>query len=179
MTISSFILYTVLLSILLIPIIFGVVVGILWFRWERIGRWQEARRHEHRFRMKIARWIWFRWIHLDCQYWIAFVNFNKGPITVVGSSPRALYWSFTYNKYMEVNDVVNSTSIVIDQDNRYEVVLSNAQPAKLPQQNWVMVRKNVGLGVIYFRIYEPVSSFPTQLPSVFQGGREIIAGGLS
>jgi len=179
MTLISLLLASVLLSILLIPIMIGVVVCSIWFRWERLGRWQEARRHEHRFRMKIARWIWFRWIHLDCQYWIAFVNFNKGPITVVGSSPDALYWSFTYNRFMEVNDVVSSRNMVVDENGCYQLVLSYDQPRDEFNKNWLEVRRSVGRGVIYFRIYEPDSSYPTQLPSVTQDGRRIITGGLS
>lgn len=178
MTLLSSLLISLLLSVLLIPIIAVMVIGSILLRWERIGRWQEARRHEYRFRMKIARWIWFRWIHLDCQYWIAFVNFNKGPITIIGLPPAALYWSFTYNKLMEVNDVANSNNIVVD-DESYKVVLSASRPKDLPQRNWVKVRNNVGRGVIYFRIYEPLSGYPTELPSVFQNGRRIVAGGLS
>ena len=178
MTASSLLLYSALLSLLLVPIIIAGVAGFFWLRWEKIGRWQEAKRHEFRIRMQIARWIWFRYIHLDCQYWIAFVNFDKGPLKLVGHAPNALYWSFTYNKFMEVGPGINSNDIEIGPDGEYEIQIST-DGLKGADANWLKLRKGVGRGVIYFRIYEPRGNFPSRLPAVFQNGKQIIAEGCS
>ena len=178
MTASSLLLYSALLSLLLVPIIIAGVAGFFLLRWEKIGRWQEAKRHEFRIRMKIARWIWFRYIHLDCQYWIAFVNFDKGPLKLVGQPPDALYWSFTYNKFMEVGPVINSNDVRIGRNGEYEILISTDRPEDA-EANWLNLRKGVGRGVIYFRIYEPRGNFPTRLPSVFQNGKQVVVEGCS
>ena len=178
MTASSLLLYSALLSLVLVPIIVAGVAAFFWFRWEKIGRWQVAKRHEFRLRMQIARWIWFRYIHLDCQYWIAFVDFDKGPLRLVGQPPDALYWSFTYNKFTEVGPVINSNDIKLRQDGTYEILISTNEPEDA-EANWLKLRKGVGRGVIYFRTYEPRGNFPSRLPSVFQNGKQIIAEGCS
>ncbi len=46
MNTSSLLFCSVLLSLLLVPIIIAGAAGFFLLRWENIGRWQEAKRHE-------------------------------------------------------------------------------------------------------------------------------------
>ncbi|MFK7892562.1 MAG: hypothetical protein AB8B63_17220 [Granulosicoccus sp.] len=161
--------YTVVLTI----VFCALVLGGLWFAyrstWRGPKRWMEASRHQHRLALIVGRWIWFRWIHLDCQYWILHLDFRAGPVELRGLPPEGSYWSFTYNTWTEVNPSVNSQTASLEEDGTYRITLDKTSA----DGNWIKVRDNAGLGVIYFRIYES-SNFPAALPSVWQNG-ELLA----
>lgn len=155
-------------------------LGGLWLLYRsRFGgaqRWLEAVRHQYTLEMIIGRWIWFRWIHLDCQYWIVHVDFSKGPIELLGQPPEGSYWSFTYNTWTEVNPSVNSENVALTPEGGYRIHLTKDDRG---DKNQILVRPDARLGVIYFRIYEPPRAFPTVLPEVRQNGITLARGSLS
>ncbi len=152
-------------AILLLLILLGLWSWYL-SHWNRPGEWQEATRHSHRLYMLIERYIRFRWIHRDCNYWIFPVRFDRGAVVVRGQPNDALYWSLTYYALTEVNTSVSSASVVCGSDGQYEITLAhNAQGP-----NTITVRQGAKRAVLYLRIYEPAALFPTHLPAVTQNG---------
>ena len=158
-------------GVLLSPVLLLVAAGCGWAfylgTWDRNQSWQEATRHYFRPWMMVERWIRFRWIHPDCQYWIFPVRFDRGAVTVKGVPTEAMYWSFTFNTWTEVNPSVNSESVALNKNGQYEITFSQEKSG----QNWVPVREGTKRGVLYFRIYEPAALFPARLPEVIQNGR--------
>ena len=167
------------LSALFTLLFVGLALVGLWLAyrmtWRGPQRWMEATRHQHKLALKVGRWIWFRWIHLDCQYWIVHLDFSVGPIELRGRSPEGPYWSFTYNTWTEVNPSVNSETVKLDEDGGYRITFAT----ETADGNWVPVRKGARLGVIYFRIYETPANFPSVLPEVWQNGVQIVKGAYS
>ena len=163
---------------LLAPVVLVLALACAWvgYRagWDRDPQWTEAWRHAHRPHMVIERWIRFRWIHFDSQYWIVPVRFDEGPVVLRGTPPDALYWSLTFYEWTEVHDSVSSSDVVLEPDGAYEITLS-AEPGA---DNWIEVPPGTGKGVIYLRAYEPQLGWPVALPSVSQGGRVLVEGGL-
>lgn len=161
------------LSVVVALVFCAIIGGALWLAyrrtWKGPQRWMEATRHQHKLALKIGRWIWFRWIHLDCQYWIIHLDFSAGPIEIRGYPPEGSYWSFTYNTWTEVNPSVNSATVMLGEDGRYSIVFSVDEQSG----NWIPVKNEAGLGVIYFRIYESSANFPAQLPEVWQNGIQL------
>ncbi len=137
-------------------------VAWYWLAWPRKPRWMEALRHGHLPRIRIERWIRFRWIHPDCQYWILPVRFDRGPVTIEGVAPDAPYWSLTSYRFTEVNPSVRHDEVERLPDGRYRARLTT--PA-------------TGRGVLYLRVYEPRHAAPMPLPRVEQGGRVLTDGG--
>ncbi len=166
-------------SLLITLMLSGLTVAGLWIAyrmtWRGPQRWMEATRHHHKLALKVGRWIWFKWIHLDCQYWIVHLDFSAGPIELRGRPAKGSYWSFTYNTWTEVNPSVNSETVRLEKDGSYRISFS----VEAQDGNWVQVRKGAGLGVIYFRIYESPANFPADLPEVRQNGAQLVRGALS
>lgn len=166
---------TLLLTIILV----GLSLCAIWtaYRWTWRGpqRWMEMTRHQHKLAIRVGRWIWFKWAHIDCQYWILHVDFSTGPIEVRGLPPAGAYWSFTYNTWSEVNPSINSEIVNLDQYGHYQITFSREQNG----ENWIRTRDAAKRGVIYFRIYEAPASFPSQLPEVWQNGKQIVRRSLS
>lgn len=162
------------LSVFFTLLLTGLALAGLWLAyrmtWKGSQRWMEATRHQHKLALKVGRWIWFKWIHLDCQYWIVHVDFGAGPIEVCGHPPKGVYWSFTYNIWTEVNPSINSETVELDDDGGYRITFS----MDAADGNWVPVKKGVRLGVIYFRIYETPANFPANLPEVRQNGVQLV-----
>lgn len=170
---------------LLAPVLVLFGLGALWFAYRRTWsgpqRWMEATRHQHRLALAVGRLIWFRWIHLDCQYWIFHVDFSKGPIELHGMPTPSVYWSFTYTTWTEVNSVLNNREVTLNEDGSYNIVMAQSESESEPgsARNRIPVRPDAGKGVIYFRIYEAEETYPVNLPEVRQGGRVLAHGGNS
>ena len=166
-------------TLLLTLILVGLSLGAVWFAYRRTWsgpqRWMEMTRHQHKLALRVGRWIWFKWAHIDCHYWIVHLNFSAGPIEVHGRPPAGSYWSFTYNTWSEVNPSINSESVKLEEDGSYRIVFSREEQG----ENWIPVCEGAKLGVIYFRIYEAPASFPAELPEVRQNGTLIVRRTLS
>jgi len=168
---------TVLQGVFLGPVLLlGAVAAVgVWYRaaWDRDVQWHEAWRHEHRPFVAIERWIRFRWIHFDCQYWIVPVRLDRGAVVLEGMPPDALYWSITWYAWTEVNHSVSSNNVVLESDGSYRIVLSvDEQPG-----NWIPMGPDTDRAVIYLRAYEPTHMWPVSVPSVTQNDRLLVAGG--
>ena len=164
-------------GLLLGPVLLVVFVGSwgAWYlgTWDRDPQWHEVWRHAHRPYVAIERWIRFRWVHFDSQYWIVPVRLDRGPVVLEGLPPDALYWSITWYAWTEVNGSVSSESVQLEPDGSYRVVLSvDEQP-----RNWIAVPPEARRAVIYLRAYEPAHAWPVLLPTVTQGQRTLVAGG--
>lgn len=172
---TLFIVISLLFGLLLV----GITLSVIWMMYRRTWsgpqRWMEATRHQYRLALIVGRWIWFKWIHLDCQYWILHLDFNAGVIELRGTPPECTYWSITYNTWSEVNPSINSDSIELESDGSYRIKMAEVrQPG-----NWIPIRPNARLGVIYYRIYESQTNFPSQLPGVWQNEKLITDRALS
>lgn len=158
-----------------IVLILAGLSGWTWYRtgWDSDPQWYEAWRHAHRPFIAVERWIRFRWIHFDCQYWIVPVRFDKGPVVLKGTPPDALYWSLTFYEWTEVHDSISSNNVVLEPDGTYTITLS----AEREGANWIEVPPGTGAGVLYLRAYEPALGWPVLVPDVSQDGRLLVAGG--
>ena len=58
--------------------------------WRGHQRWMEATRHQRKLAMAVGRWIWFKWAHIDCEYWVVHVDFRAGPIELRGATAGGL-----------------------------------------------------------------------------------------
>lgn len=167
------------LTLLFTLLLVGFALGLTWIAYRRTWsgpqKWLEATRHQHRLALLVGRWIWFKWIHLDCQYWILHLDFSAGPIELRGKPPAGSYWSFTYNTWTETNPAINSNSVILDDDGRYRILYSHHEQLG----NWIRVNASARKGVIYFRIYEARGNFPSELPEVWQNGKLIARKALS
>ncbi len=165
-----------IIGAVLLIVVAGAVVWIWYILiWEKNQKWEEARRHHWRLRMKIERWIRFRWIHYDSLYWIIHVRFDRGPIILSGFPTDAVYWSVTYYAGTEVNASISSSSVVLEDDGSYNIEFSETPGTS---KNHIPVRASDRRGVIYLRIYEPAALFPSQLPTVTQNGTTLTEGGI-
>ena len=167
---------TLLLTLLFVGLSLGVTWLMYRMTWRGPQRWMEMTRHQHKFAMVIGRWIWFKWAHIDCQYWIVHLDFSAGPVELIGTPPAGSYWSFTYNTWSEVNPSINSESVKLEADGSYRIALDSSQRSN---KNFIPVRDNARLGVVYFRIYEAPANFPSELPEVRQNGKLIVRRTLS
>ncbi len=158
-------------------LLLGALGGLTWAwyrtRWEtKDPRWQEAVRDWWHPRMQIERWIRFRWIHPDSLYWIAHVDFSKGPLVLEGPVNDALYWSFTYYTGTEVNPSVSSRTVTLPPgSDTFRITLSRQPPA---DGDWIEVRPDAGKGVVYLRIYEPRHLYPSRLPRISRDGQVLV-----
>lgn len=171
---------TYLVLTLLFTLVFvGIAIGVIWLAyrmtWRGDQRWMEMTRHQYKLAMAVGRWIWFKWAHIDCQYWILHLDFSVGPIELRGRPPAGSYWSFTYNTWSEVNPSVNSEEVKLEDDGSYRIVFSHEKC----DGNHILVRQGAGLGVIYFRIYESPANFPSALPEVRQNNQLVTRSTLS
>ncbi|MCB9676260.1 MAG: hypothetical protein H6737_14150 [Alphaproteobacteria bacterium] len=140
--------------------------------WE--GRdWMEAVRDQHRPWMWLERWIRFRWIHPDCQYWVLPVRLDRGPIEVEGRAPEGLWWCLTWYAHTEVNASLASHEVELDGAGGYRIRIAAEGDGPL----WIPTRPGVKHAVLSLRIYEPAHPHPIWLPRVTQGGRVLSHGG--
>lgn len=167
------------LTLLFTLFLVGLSITAIWLAyrltWRGQQRWMEMTRHQNRLALIVGRWIWFKWAHIDCQYWILHLDFSAGPIELRGSPPTASYWSFTYNTWSEVNPSINSETVQLDADGSYRIVYSREQR----EGNWIQVRPHAKLGVVYFRIYESPADLPSDLPEVWQNDQPILRRAMS
>ena len=147
------------------------VASLLWITWGWWPSWEEAGLHARRPRMWLERWVWFRWIHPDCQYWVAHVRLDKGPIVVRGEAPEALYWSLTWYQGTQTRDSIDGDRVPVDEDGRYSIAIGAPATAQVQ----LGVPAGVRRAVLYLRIYQPASGSPS-LPSVTQRGRVLVPG---
>ncbi len=164
-------------GLLLAPLLLAMFVGVGAARyvgvWDSAPQWHEAWRHAHRPYVAIERWIRFRWVHHDSQYWIVPVRLDQGPVVLEGAPPDALYWSVTWYEWTEVNPSISSQSIELESDGSYRIVMSvEPQPG-----NWLPVRDGVDRAVVYLRAYEPRHQWPVTVPSVSRHGTVLARGG--
>ena len=162
-----------LLLVSLIILFAAGYVAVYRLSWGRAPHWIEAFRDRYKLENLAENRRW-PWIHQDTQYWIVRVRFDKGPITLEGTPPRARYWSVTYYAAGEQNDSVNNLSVNQDEDGRYHIVFTQDPQPDVPNQ--ILVRPGVKRAVIEMRITLPENEEPILFPSVKQNGTLLIEG---
>lgn len=166
--------HSVILAQLLLVLSAGAVY--LWHQsaWSRPAQWQEGWRHAHTPWIALERWIHFRFIHFDAQYWIVPVSLDDGPLRLEGHPPDAGYWSLTWYGDTAVQAGVSSETVVLEPDGSYIIDIS-AEPIG---QNWISAPLGSGRAILYLRAYEPLRTWPIALPTVHQNGQRLVVGGL-
>lgn len=162
--------YLVLSGLLAAFLLYYALTGLL-----ARARWREATQHAYLPAVALARWARFRWKHPDCLYWILPVRFDRGDIVVEGFETEALYWNLTYYTWTEINGSVSSERVSRRPDGGFTIRLSKTAESGV---DTIAVERSARFGVLYLRIYEPHQLFPTRLPRVTVGGRELTSGGL-
>ncbi len=163
-------------SALLAPMLLVITIGGAYVSyraaWWGTPRWHEAWRHDYRPFVAMDRWLHFRFVQPDAQYWILPVDFSEGPIRLHGTPPDAAYWSVTWYEWTEAHPTVGSTNVELAEDGTYEITMAS----KAEGSNTIPVAPDADRGVIYLRVYDPEPG-PVPLPEVTQRGRVLKPGG--